>query len=302
MTPPKPVIHVERLHRRYGQLDAVNGLNLTVRPGRCYGFFGRNGAGKTTTIKCLLNLLRPTSGTLEVFGLSPQRHEVGIKSRLSYVPDAVAFYPWMTVAGTLEYLASFRSRWNRELEADLLRRFQLDPSQKATTLSKGQRTQVALIGAICPEPELLVLDEPTSGLDPIVRREFIETVIGAYQSGDPEHRTVFVSTHLISEFEGLIDEFTIIDQGRELLTMDADSARSRFTKIRARFRGAPPNLDLTGALSVRTAGRELEILANGATERLTATIHAAAPESLDREALSLEEIFVASRTLTQNRS
>ncbi len=302
MIPPKPVIQVENLHRRYGQLDAVNGLSLTVRPGRCYGFFGRNGAGKTTTIKCLLNLLRPTAGTLEVFGLSPQRHEVAIKSRLSYVPDAVAFYPWMTVAGTLEYLASFRSRWNRELEADLLRRFQLDPHQKAATLSKGQRTQVALIGAICPEPELLLLDEPTSGLDPIVRREFIETVIGAYQSGDPENRTVFVSTHLISEFEGLIDEFTIIDQGRELLTMDADRARARFTKIRARFRGTPPDLDLTGALSVRTTGRELEILANGATERLTATLHAAAPESLDREALSLEEIFVASRTLAQAKS
>src|SRR5689334_10985097 len=102
--PPTPIIQIEDLHRRYGQLDAVNGLNLTVRPGCCYGFFGRNGAGKTTTIKCLLNLLRPTSGRLEVFGLSPQRQDVAIKSRLSYVPDAVAFYPWMTVAGTLEYL------------------------------------------------------------------------------------------------------------------------------------------------------------------------------------------------------
>ena len=227
---PKPVIHVENLTRRYGQQDAVNGLSLTVRPGRCYGFFGRNGAGKTTTIKCFLNLLRPTSGRVEVFGISPQKDEVAIKSRLSYVPDAVAFYPWMTVAGSLEYLASFRSRWNRQIEADLLRRFQLDPNQKASTLSKGQKTQLALIGAICPEPELLVLDEPTSGLDPIVRREFIETVIGAYQSGEPEKRTVFVSTHLISEFEGLIDEFTIIDAGREVLTLEADAARGKFEK------------------------------------------------------------------------
>src|SRR5208282_6380330 len=100
-------------------------------------------------------------------------------------------------------------------------------------LSKGQKTQLALISAIAPEPELLVLDEPTSGLDPIVRREFIETVIGAYQSGNPERRTVFVSTHLIAEFEGLIDEFTIIEQGRELFSMDADDARNRFRKIHA---------------------------------------------------------------------
>src|SRR5262245_55771612 len=262
----KPVIQLEGLTRRFGQLDAVNGLNLTVRPGRCHGFFGRNGAGKTTTIKCLLNLLRPTAGRIEVFGLSPQRHDVAIKARLAYVPDAVAFYPWMTVAGTLEYLASFRTNWNRNIEADLLKRFQLDPNQKAATLSKGQRTQLALIGAICPEPELLLLDEPTSGLDPIVRREFIETVIGAYQSGDPGSRTVFVSTHLISEFEGLIDEFTIIEEGRELLTMHADAARDRFKKIRARFAQLPAKLELPGALNVKQAGRELEVLANGTSE------------------------------------
>jgi ABC-2 type transport system ATP-binding protein len=296
----QPVIRLDNLTRRYGRLDAVHGLSLTVQPGRCYGFFGRNGAGKTTTIKCLLNLLRPTGGTIEVFGRSPLRDEVAIKSRLSYVPDAVAFYPWMTVAGTLEYLASFRSHWNRDIEARLLQRLQLDPQQKASTLSKGQKTQLALIGAVCPEPELLVLDEPTSGLDPIVRREFIETVIGAYQSTDPENRTVFVSTHLIAEFEGLIDQFTIIEKGRELLTMESDAARSRFTRIRARFRQAPPNLDFTGALSVRTSGREVELLANGAAAQLNEVLRTASPESLTSEALSLEEIFIASQALAKS--
>ena len=189
MNTDTPIIEIQQLARRYGKLDAVHGLNLTVRPGRCYGFFGRNGAGKTTTIKCLLNLLRPDSGRVRVFGLDPRKDEVAVKSRLAYVPDFVAFYPWMTVRQTLGYLASFRQHWNLDIEADLLKRFQLDPNQKAGTLSKGQKTQVALIGAICPEPELLVLDEPTSGLDPIVRREFIETVIGAYQSSDPGRRT-----------------------------------------------------------------------------------------------------------------
>src|SRR3984957_17123716 len=122
-----PVIEIKNLTRRYGKLDAVDGLSLTVRAGKCYGFFGRNGAGKTTTIKCLLNLLRPTSGSVRVFGLDPQRDEVAVKSRLAYVPDAVAFYPWMTVRDTLNYLASFRAHWNLEVEADLLRRFDLDP-------------------------------------------------------------------------------------------------------------------------------------------------------------------------------
>ena len=297
MNTESPIIEIKNLTRRYGKLDAVNGLTLNVRAGRCYGFFGRNGAGKTTTIKCLLNLLRPSDGTARVFGLDPQKNEVAVKSRLTYVPDMVAFYPWMTVRGTLEYLASFRKHWNGDIEADLLKRFQLDPKQKTSHLSKGQRTQLALIGAICPEPELLVLDEPTSGLDPIVRREFIETVIGAYQSGNPERRTVFVSTHLISEFEGLIDEFTIIEQGCELLTMEADAARDRFRKIHARFPQPLAKLDLTGALNVRQSGRELEILADGNSEQLLEKLRVHQPEDLRCESLSLEEIFVASGIL-----
>ena len=297
-----PVIEIQNLTRRYGKLDAVNGLSLRVRPGRCYGFFGRNGAGKTTTIKCLLNLLRPTSGSVSVFGMDPQRHEVAVKSRLAYVPDAVAFYPWMTVRDTLDYLASFRKHWNRDIEGDLLARFQLNAGQKASSLSKGQKTQLALIGAVCPEPELLLLDEPTSGLDPIVRREFIETVIGAYQSAGEsagQARTIFVSTHLISEFEGLIDEFTIIEGGRELLTMEADAARDRFKKISLRF-AQPPSAsfaDFSGVLNVRQDGREVEILANGSGDALVEKLRVLKPEDLKCESLSLEEIFIASKTL-----
>jgi ABC-2 type transport system ATP-binding protein len=299
MKTDQSVIQIDNLVRRYGKHDAVNGLSLNVRAGKCYGFFGRNGAGKTTTIKCLLNLLRPDSGSVSVFGIDPQRDEVGVKSRLSYVPDVVAFYPWMTVSDTLEYLASFRTNWNRDIENDLLKRFQLDSTKKTTSLSKGQRTQLALIGAICPEPELLVLDEPTSGLDPIVRREFIETVIGAYQSGDPERRTVFVSTHLISEFEGLIDEFTIVENGKTLLTMEADAARNRFKKIRVRFL-QELRLDLPGALRIKQAGREVEILANGNSEELIAKLKSFSPEELKIESLTLEEIFVASDVLNKS--
>jgi len=288
-----PAIEIDNLVRRYARTDAVNGLSLRVAPGRCYGFFGRNGAGKTTTIKCLLNLLRPSSGGVKVFGMDPRRHEVEVKSRLAYVPDAVAFYPWMTVRGTLDYFASFRRHWNTEMERALIDRFRLDPGQKTSHLSKGQRTQLALITAICPEPELLILDEPTSGLDPIVRREFIQTVIGAYQEGDPGRRTVFVSTHLISEFEGLIDQFTIIEHGREVLSLEADAARERFQKIYARFAADPGSIDLPGARVLRQRGREYELMVNGNAEDVVARLEARSPEALTRESLSLEEIFVA---------
>ena len=293
MNPETAVIQIDHLVRKYGRTEAVNDLSLRVDAGKCYGFFGRNGAGKTTTIKCLLNLLQPTSGTVRVFGLDPRKDEVAVKSRLAYVPDYVAFYPWMTVRDTLDYLASFREKWNRRTERELLGQFGLDAAKKVNALSKGQKTQLALIGAICAEPELLVLDEPTSGLDPIVRREFIQTVIGAYQEAEPGRRTVFVSTHLITEFEGLIDEFTIIENGRAAMTLDADEARSRYKKIRARFAGAPPEMPFAEARHVRREGRELELTVNGGAEKVLQQLESLRPESLTTEALTLEEIFVA---------
>src|SRR5438128_4530643 len=137
-----PAIQITNLTYAYGRAEAVVDFNLKVQPGRCYGLFGRNGAGKTTAMKCLLNLLRPQRGQVRVFGLDPAKKEVAVKRRLAYVPDQVAFYPWMTVRETLDYLASFRGRWNKKTEQDLLERFRLKPDQRTNALSKGQRTQV----------------------------------------------------------------------------------------------------------------------------------------------------------------
>src|SRR6266403_2571089 len=125
MNSPTPAIQIENLAYAYGRTEAVHDLSLKVQPGRCYGLFGRNGAGKTTTMKCLLNLLRPQRGQVRVFGVDPKKQEVEVKRRLSYVPDQVAFYPWMTVKETLDYVASFRAQWNTGVERDLLRRFRL---------------------------------------------------------------------------------------------------------------------------------------------------------------------------------
>lgn len=294
MTPPSdtPAIEIRGLTRRFGSTDAVQGLDLTVPTGCCYGFFGRNGAGKTTTIKCLLNLLRPDSGTVRILGLDPVQHELSVKRRLAYVPDQVAFYPWMSVRESLDYAASFRDHWNTTAETDLLDRFRLDVRKPVNGLSKGQRTQLALISAICADPDLLVLDEPTSGLDPIVRREFIEAVIGAYQDADPGRRTVFVSTHLITEFEGLIDRFTILEEGRATMTLDSDEARSKFRKITARFPNEAPTLQIPGVLRQNRNGREVELFTNGKSEQVLAELRRCQPEEVRSEALSLEEIFV----------
>src|SRR6185369_15449477 len=119
MSTSTPAIEIHNLTYAYGRNEAVHDLSLNIRPGRCYGLFGRNGAGKTTTMKCLLNLLRPQRGHVRVFGLDPVGSEVEVKRRMSYVPDQVAFYPWMSVRETLDYLASFRTHWNRNTEQEL---------------------------------------------------------------------------------------------------------------------------------------------------------------------------------------
>ena len=292
MNTDHPVIAIENLHRQFGKTEAVNGLNLEVQRGRCYGFFGRNGAGKTTTIKCLLNLLKPTHGSVQLFGMDPQQHEVATKSRLAYVPDSVAVYPWMTIAQYFEYLASFRTTWNRDLQDNLLLRFDLKADQKAESLSKGQKMQMALIAALCPEPELLILDEPTSGLDPLIRKEFIEVVIGAYQESDPENRTVLVSTHLITEFEGLIDEFTILDHGKTIFSALTENARARFRRIRARFPGTPPKIQSSEIVTQVEDGRTVEYMIYGDVDPLAQQIKSHAAEDQQIEALSLEEIFL----------
>jgi len=209
MSHSEPAIAITGLVRRYGKHDAVNGLDLTVSPGRCYGLFGRNGAGKTTTIKCLLNLLRPDAGSVRVFGLDTERDEVAVKSRLAYVPDQVAFYPWMTVRETLDYLASFRAHWNRKAEAELLGQFRLDTSKKTGALSKGQRTQLALVAAISAEPELLVLDEPTSGLDPKARALLKQQLLALRAAG----KTIVVTSHLLADVEQLCDRMAVLHGG-----------------------------------------------------------------------------------------
>jgi ABC-2 type transport system ATP-binding protein len=293
MTSAVKAIEVHDLVYRYKKTDAVNGLDLMVPQGRCYGFFGRNGAGKSTTIKCLLNHLRPKSGTIRVFGTEPRRDEVRVKRHIGYVPEQVAFHPWMTARNVLDYAASFREHWNRDLETDLLKRFQFDAGKRVDAMSKGMRSQLSLVCAICPEPDMLLLDEPTSGLDPVVRREFLQTVIGAYLEGAPGRRTVFVSTHLISEWEGLIDEFTLIEKGRNVLTLETEAARDRFRRVHLVFAGDPPDLEHFGATNIQRDGHSVMMTTSTFTAETESRLRDLKPETMRFEHLSLEEIFVA---------
>ena len=284
---------------KYGAREAVNGLSLQVQPGTCHALFGRNGAGKTSTLRALLGLIRPDAGSVKLFGLELARHEAEVKERLAWVPDAPGFHPWMTVREALDYARSLRTRWSPELEAQLLERFELDLRAPTSALSKGQKTQLALACAISADPDLLVLDEPTSGLDPLVRRTFLQAVIGVFQERAPTRKTILVSTHLISEFEGIVDSFTVVSQGRAALTSTADEARARFCRVRAWFdHEAPAAVPLKTIKPVRREGRMLELFLDAPLDEGRGWLTAHGASRVDEAPLSLEDIFLLSAATT----
>ena len=288
-----PTIDVNELVVKYPGREAVKGLNLVVEPGRCHALLGRNGAGKTSTLRALLGLLRPERGSVKLFGLDAFTHEREVKARLSWVPDAPGFHPWMTVAETLEWSAALRTRWNLDAQEHLLRRFELDLKARASELSRGQKTQLALVCALAADPELLVLDEPTSGLDPLVRRQFLEAVVGVFQDRDPEKKTILVSTHLISEFEGVVDGFTVMSEGRAVLTTGADEARARYCRLRAWFASdAPQTVPMKTLRPLKREGRMLEFVVESAADEARGWLNQAGAERVDSSALTLEDIFL----------
>lgn len=288
-----PTIDVKDLVVRYSRGDAVKGLSLQVEPGRCHALFGRNGAGKTSTLRALLGLLRPSSGSISLFGLDVVKHEAEVKARLAWVPDAPGFHPWMTVAEVLAYSAALRPSWNLSLQEHLLTRFELDLTAPTSALSKGQKTQLALVCAIAADPELLVLDEPTSGLDPLVRRQFLEAVIGVFQEREPQKKTILVSTHLISEFEGVVDGFTVLNGGRVVLSTEADEARARFCRLRAWFDvEAPMSVPMKTVKPLTREGRVLEFIVDAEADAARGWLTQQGAVRVDASALSLEDIFL----------
>jgi ABC-2 type transport system ATP-binding protein len=295
MSSAAPAVELKNLVVRYPRVEAVRGLTLSVEPGTCHALFGRNGAGKTSAMRALLGLLRAQAGTVRLFGLEPQAYEAEVKSRLAWVPDSPGFHSWMTVREVLAYEAALRSRWEKPLEEHLLSRFELDLEAPAGTLSRGQRTQLALVRAIAADPDLLVLDEPTAGLDPLVRKQFLEAVIGVFQERAPKRKSILVSTHLISEFEGVVDDFTVMKEGRAVMTSGADEARARFCRLRAWFdEDAPREVPVDTVRPAAPQGRMLELVVKDDADTARGWLRERGATRVESTALSLEDIFLLS--------
>ncbi|NLE82149.1 MAG: ABC transporter ATP-binding protein [Rhodococcus sp.] len=216
-----PVIEARDLQKNYGRFRALSGLNLTVAPGEVHGFLGPNGAGKSTTIRILLGLLRGDGGTARVFGLDPWRESLAIHRRLAYVPGDVNLWPSLTGGEVIDVLCRLRGSVDQRRRDELIERFELDPSKKGSTYSKGNRQKVALVAAFATDPELLILDEPTSGLDPLMENVFTQCVAESSARG----HTVLLSSHILSEVEKLCSRVSIIRDGLTVQTGSLESLR-----------------------------------------------------------------------------
>jgi len=198
------------LTKSYGSTRALDGLDLSVAAGEVHGFLGPNGSGKTTTIRVLLGLLRADAGSVELLGKDPWRDAVELHRRLAYVPGEVSLWPGLTGGEVVDLFGRLRGDLDRRRRDALVERFQLDPTKKVGTYSRGNRQKVALVAALASDAELLLLDEPTSGLDPLMEAVFQDVV----RERKAEGRTVLLSSHILAEVEALCDRLSIIRLGR----------------------------------------------------------------------------------------
>lgn len=202
-------IDVTGVVKTFGRTRALNGLNLQVEAGEVHGYLGPNGAGKSTTIRVLLGLLRADSGRVVMLGGDPWNDAVELHKRLAYVPGDVELWPSLTGGEAIDLLGRLRGGLNQQRRQELIERFDLDPTKKGRTYSKGNRQKVAIIAALASDVELLILDEPTAGLDPLMETVFQEFIREAKADG----RTVLLSSHILAQVEKLCDTISIVRLG-----------------------------------------------------------------------------------------
>jgi ABC-2 type transport system ATP-binding protein len=285
-------ISVAGLVKAFGPTRALDGLDLTVHKGDVHGFLGPNGAGKTTTIRVLLGLTRADAGTAQLLGGDAWRDAADLHRRLAYVPGDVTLWPNLSGGEIIDLLGRLRGGLDQRRRAELLERFDLDPSKKGRAYSKGNRQKVALVAALASNVELLLLDEPTSGLDPLMEEVFRQVILSDQRDSG---RTVLLSSHILAEVEALCDRITIIRAGRAVETGTlADLRHLTRTSIRAEVtRPATGLAELAGVHDLQTHNAHLSFdVDTAALDSALRHLTEAGVRSLVSQPPTLEELFL----------
>lgn len=293
-------IRLTRLTKDYGDVRALDELDLTVEPGQVFGFLGPNGAGKTTALRILLDLIRPTSGHAEVLGFDAQSESIEVRRRVGYLPDDPQMYEGMTGRRFLEFMSSLRGTASNDGGATAFRdslceRLQLDPMRRIGTLSRGNRQKVGVVLALMERPQLVVLDEPTTGLDPLVREE-VELLLREVAA---DGRTVFFSSHVLSEVEQVCDRVAMLRNGRLIDVLEPREERrlapQRFTVTFAAG-GAPASEVLAaidGVSVISATPSEVVLETVGGADALLKCLAGYTVTRLETHEVSLEELFLS---------
>jgi ABC-2 type transport system ATP-binding protein len=287
------VIHTEQLTKTYGIHRGITEVDLDVEAGEIFGFLGPNGAGKTTTMRVLLDLIRPTAGRAEVFGIETTKDPVAIHRRVGYLPGEFDLYDRLTGADTITYFANLRGGVDGSYVAELVERLDLDPSRRYKEYSKGNKQKVGLVVALQHKPDLLILDEPTAGLDPLIQQTFFEIMREAKAEG----RSIFLSSHIIDEVDRTCDRVAIIREGRLVQVDRIETIRQlAFHHVELTFaQPVAPSVfsSIDGVSDVESDGDVLRMRVNGPIGKVVVLAAQRGLVDVVSREPNLEDVFLA---------
>jgi ABC-2 type transport system ATP-binding protein len=291
MTTQEPVIVIDNFYKSYGKIQAVNGISMSVEKGEIFGFLGPNGAGKTTTIRSMLDVIRPTSGSIRVLGLDAQRDKMELHQRIGYIPGDVRLPGYMTGKQVINYFSRLQGR-EPVLLNDLVSRFDVEMKRQLKGYSKGMRQKIGIVLAFMCDPEVLILDEPSSGLDPLLQRTFNEFLLQEQGRG----KTVFMSSHIMSDVEKVCQRVAVIRQGEIVTIEEVEKLRQKAgQRVTVEFGDAVSADDLSrmpGVSNVSSSNHAYHFNVGGSMDALIKALSRHEVLRLQAEEAPLEEVFL----------
>ncbi len=296
------VITTTGLTKNYGSFCAVDNLNLHVPQGSICGFLGQNGAGKSTTIKMLLGMARPSSGTGSILGhdILNENESVAIRRRVAYVAEDKRLYDYMTVGQIIKFTQSFFADWQTDLQQHLLNEFRLPLDRKIKKLSKGMRTQLALLLGICRNADILILDEPSEGLDPVNNEKVLKLLVSLAAEG----KTIFFSSHHVFDVEQISDYIIMVHRGKLIDSKPLEQMKEDY-KLFKLFFDLQPNwnpMDIQGVKRCATEANSMTLFANSHEQQILEQIKQRNPSSIEVINLNLKDIFLENLKAIENNA